>query len=202
MPTSSTSPFPSRTRTFVREILRFGTLVLGVTFARSSLADHYVVPSGSMEPTVHTGDRIVVDKRAYALRLPLTQVALARTGTVARGDVIVLASPENGIVLLKRVVAVAGDDVEVRDGHVLRNGVPDDVAPADLGLDRGGGPDFGPARVPAGSILVLGDHRGDSHDGRAFGWVTTDAVLGRAVAVVERDAAWTWRTLGSRSGRP
>lgn len=176
--------------------------------ARTSLADHYVVPSGSMEPTVQVGDRIVVDKRAYGLRAPLMAGYVIPFADPAPGDVVVLASPEGEVTLLKRVVAGPGSIVAVADGRVVVNGVearweetPDgprewlgpDPHPVDT--RAGGGPDFGPVRVPEGHFLVLGDNRGNSHDGRAFGFVPRGAILGRATRVFVRDGKMTWRTL-------
>jgi signal peptidase I len=153
--------------------------------ARASFADHYHVPSGSMEPTVHVGDHIVVAKAAYGLRVPLTESWVVRYGGPARGDVVVLDSPADGTVLLKRVVAVAGDVVEVHDGRVRLAGR--DVPEPWASMAMGGGPDFGPVRVPAGKLLVLGDNRGNSRDGREIGWVDEERVLGRAFAIVSRD---------------
>jgi signal peptidase I len=90
-----------------------------------------------------------------------------------------------GSVLLKRVVAVEGDLVEVRDGHVHIDGR--EVPEARISLDAGGGPDLAPVRVPRGKVLLLGDNRGNSRDGRTFGFVDREHVLGRAVSVVARD---------------
>lgn len=143
-----------------------------------------------MEPTVQVGDRIVVNKAAYGLRLPLSERWLMFFGGPARGEVVVLDPPKEDksdnptFVLLKRVVAVAGDLVEVRDGKVTIDGKPTDV---DANLELGGGPDFGPVRVPDGKVLVLGDNRGNSRDGRIFGFIDRGQVLGRAFAVVGRD---------------
>jgi signal peptidase I len=179
-----------------------------VMVARASFADHYKVPSGSMEPTVEVGDQICVNKAAYGVRLPASETYVVRGTAPARGDVVVLASPADGEVLLKRVVAVPGDLVEVHDGHVSIDGVEAPVSEKDgatlealggrthaLGTDAGGGPDFGPTRVPAGSFLVLGDNRGNSRDGRFFGWVARGAIFGRAVAVCLHDGAPSWRPL-------
>jgi len=90
---------------------------------RSACADWMVVPSGSMNPTVVDGDRVFVDKRAYGWRLPFTLKRLIDVGDPQRGDVVVLESPENGITLLKRVVAVPGDTIELRDEALVVNGV-------------------------------------------------------------------------------
>jgi len=186
-----------RTRSgFFRTVLQLGSAAAVAFTARASLADHYRVPSGSMEPNVHVGDHIVVSKAAYGLRLPLTETYLLHYGRPARGDVVVIEPPDAeskhatesdvvGAVLLKRVVAVEGDLVEVRDGHVRIDGRP--ATEHTLSLDYGGGPDLGPIRVPAGKVLLLGDNRGNSGDGRTFGFVDREQVLGRAFAVVARD---------------
>lgn len=165
--------------------------------ARDTLANHYVVPSGSMQPTLEPGDRVIVDMRAYGLRLPFTGHALLGVGTPQRGEVAVFDSPADGTRLIKRVVAVAGDRVDVRDGHLSINGQPLQQAGnpavelfgsrvAKLGLDMGGGPDVQGMVVPAGKLLVMGDHRGNSFDGRFFGFVDADKVYGKAVAVYYR----------------
>lgn len=175
-----------------------------VLTARASFADHYVVPSGSMEPTVHVGDRIFVNKLAYGLRVPLTDVYVVDANGPARGDVVVLTSPEDGRVLLKRVVALPGDRVRVEDGAVEIDGVSAPIArdagaatetlgdaSHQLELSHGGGPDFGPVTVPADHYLVLGDARGNSQDGRYFGFVAKSAILGKAAAVTMRDGKLT-----------
>jgi signal peptidase I len=188
----------SKRSSFFRTVLQLASAAAVALTARASLADHYRVPSGSMEPTVHVGDRIVVSKIAYGIRLPLTDTYLVRYATPARGDVVVIEPPETaheskhatdsdiiGSVLLKRVVAVAGDLVEVRDGHVHIDGR--EIPEARISLAAGGGPDLGPVRVPDGKVLLLGDNRGNSRDGRWFGFIDRERVLGRAVSVVARD---------------
>lgn len=153
-----------------------------------------------MEPTVHVGDRVVVSKAAYGLRLPLTDAWLVSFAMPARGDVVVLEPPEPtdevAAVLLKRVVALPGEVVEVRDGHVHIDDRVVDEKWASLAM--GPGPAFGPVRVPRQSVLVLGDNRGNSRDGRAFGFVSLDHVLGRATHVVARDGKLSWLPLRSQ----
>jgi signal peptidase I len=161
--------------------------------ARASFADHYRVPSGSMEPTVKVDDHILVSKMAYGLRVPLTHRWLFTYGGPSRGDVVVLDADQPDV-LLKRVVAVGGDLVEVRHGHVLIDGAPVAEPNANVATEDGG-PDFGPLRVPAGKLLVLGDNRGNSRDGRTFGWVDRSHVLGRAMAVIGRDGLPTYERM-------
>jgi signal peptidase I len=185
-----------------RQVTSLLTVVAVCTVARASLADHYLVPSESMEPTVHPGDRILVDKAVYGLRLPFTESYFLRFRDPLPGEVVVLDSPGDKIVLLKRVVAGPGDVISVRSGRLELNGhevglqVRDGqlyeqlgTKPHPLGLDDGGGPAFGPVRIPEGKFLVLGDNRGNSRDGRFFGLVDRGAILGRADVVYWR-AGW------------
>ena len=192
---------PSRSRTawlWLRTEGRSIALTLGLLMlARTSFANHYQVPSGSMEPTLLPGDRVVVDMSAYGLRIPWTDIQLVHRDVPRRGDVVVFKSPADGTRLIKRVAAVAGDEVELVDGHLAINGRPlaTPAAPdverfgarhVALGLDMGGGPDIARTIIPAGKLLVLGDHRGNSADGRYFGLVDADAVYARALAVYWR----------------
>ena len=178
------------------EALRIGFALLLLMGFRSAFANHYLVPTGSMQPTLMPGDRVLVDMRAYGYRLPFTHARLLGQGQPTRGEVAVFRSPADGERLIKRIVAVGGDRVEVRDGHLRINGR--DVAlggQADveqlgrhvyrLDLSRGGGPDAAGV-VPAGQVLVMGDARGNSLDGRMFGLLPADAFYARAIAVYWR----------------
>lgn len=202
---SNPAPAPrSRLRRIMRELVMLAAFVLVLLSARSTLADHYRVPSGSMEPTIEVGDRILVNKAAYGLRVPFTTAYVARFHGPAIGDVVVLDSPEEDKVLLKRVVGVPGTTIEVRGGRVVidgklapvehrPDGLHEQLGAADhsLRLTQGGGPDWGPVAIPQGRYLVMGDNRGDSRDGRFFGLVTGEAILGRAMGVYWR-AGPTW----------
>lgn len=171
---------------WLRQNLGFLLFLLGMLAARSTFADHYVVPSGSMERTLHPGDRVIVDKRAYGVRIPFTLARITHGEPPARGDIVVFDAPDDGTRLIKRLVAVGGDVLEVRGGHVFINGVPDDEKAA-LELARGGGPDVAPLVVPAGHVFVMGDFRGNSRDSRYFGFVREDAIYAKAAGVY-------WRT--------
>lgn len=195
MPLAGSIPdMPRKTRRWFREIVSWLAFGAALTVARASFADHYRVPSGSMEPTVATGDHIVVAKASYGFRVPMTDAWLLRWSAPAPGDVVVLQSPESDQILLKRVVAVAGQKVEVRRGRVRVDGRPEPTAHPIL-VEPNGGPDFGPVQVPKGKVLVLGDNRGNSRDGRYFGFVDVDTVLGRAEAVVAREGSVVWQEL-------
>jgi signal peptidase I len=182
-------------------------MVVLLTVARTSFANHYTVPSGSMEPTLMPGDHVAVDMSAYGLRIPFTDVTLVSRGEPQRGDVVIFKSPADGTRLIKRVAAVGGDRVSVIDGHLSINGVP--LASADepdvevfgarratLNLDAGGGPDVIDATIPAGQVLVMGDHRGNSFDGRSFGLVPAKSLYAKAVGVFWRSGEGpVWKSL-------
>ena len=199
--------FGTRVRGWLREGIFLGVLVLAVLGARASFADHYYVPSGSMLPTVHIGDHLIVNKLAYGLRIPGTEDYVWEFAGPRRGDVVVLESPQDGTTLLKRVVAIPGDTVEVRGGKLTINGKPVAVTDGKKGLletlgkhthpirlTYGGGPIYGPTKLGKDQYLVMGDNRGESHDGRAFGLVTRESILGRAIAIYWRTHhGFTWR---------
>jgi signal peptidase I len=104
-------------------------LVLGSL--RSALADWNDVPTGSMKPTILEGDRVFVNKMAYDLRFPFTLWRLAEWDDPKRGDIVVFFSPHDGKRLVKRVVGVPGDKLEMRVGRLFVNEVPAKYDPID-----------------------------------------------------------------------
>ncbi len=180
-------------RSELPQILLIIALILA---ARSSLADHYYVPSGSMEYTLLPGDRVLVSKLAYGLRLPFTTIEFGSGAAVERGDVVIFDSPRDGTRLIKRIVGIGGDTVSIRDGHLFINGTAlatgaDDVEMfgervVALNLRDGGGPDIKNALIPPHMLLAIGDHRGSSLDGRFFGLVDENDVYGKALGVYRR----------------
>lgn len=134
----------------------------------------FYIPSGSMEPTLRVDDRILVGKFSY------------RLGRIKRGDVIVFHYPLNpGKDFVKRVVALGGERVELRDGAVLINRQPiTELYPTALaGGDRACTTNYGPQTVPPGELFVLGDNRCNSEDSRFFGFVPVRNVVGKALLV-------------------
>lgn len=201
------SPDPSepRPRRRLREWLPTLALLSLLFVTRTTLANHYVVPTGSMEPTLQPGDRVVVDMSAYGLRIPYTETVLVERDRPQRGDVVLLPSPATGDRLIKRVVALAGDRVRVREGRLHLDGHPaagDGTAFERIGrqrvplnLSHGGGPDLDVV-VPPGHVLVMGDNRGNSVDGRMFGFARESSVYARARGVYwRRGERLTWKPL-------
>ena len=172
---------------------------------RSALADWNDVPTGSMRPTVLEGERVFVNRAAYDLKVPFTTIRLARWSDPSRGDIVVLYSPHDGNRLLKRVVGIPGDRIEMKENQLVVNGAPAIYREAatrdgehevlresvgershlvEISKERTAASTFGPVVVPPGSYLVMGDNRDNSFDSRFFGMVPRSEILGRATRVV------------------
>ena len=203
---SNLSNIRQRFGRILRESASLILLLVGLLAFRSSLADHYYVPSGSMEPTLIPGDRVVVDKMSYGLRVPFTQIQFTNGDAVQRGEVVIFDSPRDGARLIKRIVAVEGDRVVVKNGRLTINGRHMAAAEqldveifgdriVSLDLSDCGGPDYF-GEIPQGKLLAVGDHRGNSLDGRIFGVIDETSVYGRAIAVYFRsDDGFVWKKL-------
>ncbi len=195
----------SRLRRIGSELLILAGVVIVSLAARSALADHYYIPSESMEHSLLVGDRVLVDKTAYGLRLPFTDIKLLSGGTPQRGEIVIFDSPESGVRLIKRIVAVGGDEVSVRNGKLTVNGNPIEAENAEnievfgerqasLNLGAGGGPDMSPTVIPPGRVMVMGDNRGNSRDSRAFGFIPVDDIYGHAFRLYyRRGEGFVWR---------
>jgi signal peptidase I len=189
-------------------------MALVVFSIRSSLADWNDVPSGSMKPTILEGDRVFVNKLAYDLKVPFTTWHLAEWSNPQRGDVVVFYSPHDEVRLVKRVVGVPGDTVELRNDQLVINGKPMEYGP--LGVEVSGQlsegerqqslfatekltghshavmaipgvaakRSFGPVQVPEGQYFMMGDNRDNSFDSRYYGTVERRRIVGRATEVV------------------
>ena len=89
---------------------------------RSAVVDYSPVPTGSMNPTILEGDVVWIDKLAYSLRVPLITIHMKQWGEPARGDIVVVLSPEDGTRLVKRIVGIPGDTIAMKDNQLLLNG--------------------------------------------------------------------------------
>lgn len=199
-------------------------------FLRTAMADWNPIPSGSMRPTLLEGDVVLVNRLAYDFKLPLTNVSVARLGEPQRGDVVTFESPQDGVRLIKRLVGLPGDVVELRADRLFVNGMPaayedavevteplgSAAVPAVRATERWGGAahavqflplvparrDFGPLRVPADSYFFLGDNRDNSADSRFVGVVPRALLIGRAHHVlVSADITGHWLPRLERFGQ-
>jgi len=156
-------------------------VALGV---RTFLLAHFVVEGSSMYSTLETGDRVFVNKVSYRLHDP------------NRGDVVVLHEIRgtNERDLIKRVIAIGGEEVEMRSCEVRIDGQlliepyldPTVVTPGNCGGD------FGPLIVPEETVFVMGDNRAGSQDSRALGPILLDDIVGRAFVVFWPRSNWQW----------
>ena len=194
-----------RLRRLLRTPLRLVALVVLLGATRSSLADQYHVPTGSMWPTIEPGDRIVVAKAAYGLRLPFSGFRLFDGDGPRLGDVVLFDDPRGGAIpLVKRVVALEGQTVAMRGGVLTIDGQPqrmevlgDGRIVEHLGAveHEAGGRDFedyGPVVVPKGHMFMMGDNRPASLDSRMMGTVPRSLLLGRVLGVAFRGEGIEW----------
>ena len=177
-------------------------LFLLLMFAsRSSIADWYVVPTGSMQPTIVEGDRIFVDKMAYRLEVPFTGITVKQFDSPERGDIVIIQSEKADNRLVKRLIAVPGDRVAMENNRLFLNGealnyVQDDNSQhliEQLGNINhkiqilpvaNAAHSFHEVTVPEGHFLVLGDNRNLSADSRFYGFVPEHEIQGKALNVI------------------
>lgn len=133
-------------------------------FINLFLAQATQVLGQSMEPTLHSAQRVVIEKVTYRFHGP------------RRGDVVVIDSPEQSEMLIKRVVGLPGETFEVRNGQVYING---ELLEENWSVRQGGG-GYGPRVVPPLHVFVLGDNRAASNDSRTFGPVPIENIVGHA----------------------
>lgn len=122
--TGKVTPKPPKPGVFSFENIRsLGGLILIIFALRWSVASPYHVPTASMEPTIKVGDRLLAFKLAYNLKIPFTDVVVARWDSPDKGDIIVFRYPRDpDIDYVKRIVAVAGDTIEIKDDVLYING--------------------------------------------------------------------------------
>ncbi|MCX7982818.1 MAG: signal peptidase I [Syntrophales bacterium] len=179
--------------------------ILIALFVRTFIVQAFKIPSGSMKPTLLVGDHLLVNKFIYGIKIPFIRKTIIPVTEPKRGDVVVFIYPEDRSKdFIKRVIAIAGDTVEIRNKKIFLNGkpytddygvyvdnivIPSSVQPRD---------NFGPVTVPPGKIFVMGDNRDQSYDSRFWGYVDLRDVLGKAFIIY-----WSWDrdNMGVRWGR-
>jgi signal peptidase I len=187
---------------------------LVATSIKSAIADWYVVPTGSMKPTIIEGDRIFVNKLAYDLKIPYTTKHLSFWDHPERGDIVVFYSPVNETRLVKRVIGLPGDSIAMENNRLYINGsaVPYENSEGSVAFqesmafrnhfkifreklpglshdimdtfDPQARRSFLPVNIPQGYYFMMGDNRDNSADSRYFGFVERRRILGRATTIV------------------
>jgi len=191
--------------TLYKQNRRFVLFIFLLVVFRSGIADWNTVPTGSMKPTILEGDRIWVNKLAYDVRLPLTSISLYRLEDPQRGEIVVFDSHKADKRLVKRVIGLPGDVIELRHNQLILNGKLAENSLLRQTADRlymseviAGSEhqimlqpqyhsplnSFGPVQVPPNHYLVLGDNRDNSADSRVYGFVARDEIIGRSSKVI------------------
>lgn len=199
------TPKSAGTASEVSSFLKTLVLFLAAAFLlRASVVEAFKIPSLSMFPTLKVGDHILVSKLSYGFRLPLMTDSLFLFDAPKRGDIVVFTRPdepgttddESGINIIKRVIGLPGDTVEVRGTTVLING--QELNEPYARYQEHGIPDgyFGPDRVPEGHVFLLGDNRDHSKDSRFWRepFLDMHRIKGRAQIIY-----WSWDSM-SRMG--
>ena len=168
-----------------------GVALLLALVIRTFVVQAFKIPSGSMLPTLQIGDHILVNKFIYGPRfeVPFTQASLGQLPGVRAprvGDVVVFIYPkERDKDFIKRIVAVAGQTIEVHGTQVTLDGKP--VEDAHGHYRKRDHVEFGPFTVPADHVFVMGDNRDESYDSRFWGSVPVEDIKGLAMIVY-----WSW----------
>ncbi|HEY1827302.1 MAG TPA: signal peptidase I [Acidimicrobiales bacterium] len=174
---------PSRGRRWITETLVVVVIAVVVAVVlRTFFVATYSIPSGSMEPTLNVGDRILVDKLAYHLH------------GIGRGDIVVFSTPKDEHCagppvadLVKRVIGLAGETISLSGGQVYINGkvLPETFLPDATQHETTPGPSGAPYAlnhpftVPAGDVYVMGDNRTESCDSRYWGPIKASTIVGK-----------------------
>lgn len=170
----------------------FVVAVILAILIRALFVQAFKIPSSSMEPTLLVGDHILVNKLLYGIRIPFTEERWPHISVPKRGDVIVFVFPQDRTKdFIKRVVAVGGDTVEVKNKNVYVNGKlavnphaqyrDNRILPA--GPDQRRRDNMPAEKVPEGHLFVMGDNRDYSHDSRFWGFVPVEDVKGKAFLI-------------------
>jgi signal peptidase I len=191
-------------RLLVETILLIVAAIVLAVVLRGFVAEAFRIPSSSMEPQLHVGDRVIVSRTAYKVhdprrgdivvfdcppatgctRPPKPNLFVRGVHTVMESVLLREPQPEEYI---KRVIGLPGETVEGRDGLVWINGKPLEEPYLPIGTRTS---DFGPVVVKQDHLWLMGDNRGNSSDSRVFGQVDQDTIDGRAILRV-----WPpWRT--------
>lgn len=173
---------------------------------RWPIAEPYRIPSGSMEPTligderIGRGDRVFVNKWIYGVRYPFLNKRIWYGAPPQRWDIVVFKTVEKNAehpTLVKRIVGMPGEHIQIRDGKVYADGIALEL-PVTMSQDiryttmsqYGVRPEEEFSRVPEGHYLVLGDNSANSRDGRFFGWLPNEHIVGRVSCIWWPPAHW------------
>ncbi|MEN6465155.1 MAG: signal peptidase I [Syntrophaceae bacterium] len=170
--------------------------ILIAVFIRTFVVQAFKIPSGSMKPTLQIGDHILVNKFIYGVKIPFVRSTLIPISQPKRGDIVVFIYPQDRDKdFIKRVIALGGDTVEIRNKEIFVNGARSEdnhgvyVDPVIMPGAMQPRDNMGPVKVPDGNIFVMGDNRDQSYDSRFWGFVELKDVMGEAFMIY-----WSWNS--------
>lgn len=171
------------------------TALILALIIRAYVVQAFKIPTGSMVSTLQVGDHILVNKFAYGVKMPFSEKRILVFNEPHRGEIVVFRYPvDPKRDFIKRIMAVGGDTIEVRDKVVYRNGEPlldepyaknrdENIIPGDLEPRD----NFGPVTLPEGKYFMMGDNRDYSYDSRFWGFVDRKDIRGKALIIY-----WSW----------
>jgi signal peptidase I len=158
--------------------------VLIALFIRAFIVQAFKIPSSSMEPTLLVGDYLLVNKFIYGVRVPYTDIKFFEFKKPKRGDIIVFVFPKDRKKdFIKRVIGTGGEKVTILHNKIYIDDKLIDDPWGHFTIPRSSIEDYGPVKVPEGSLFVMGDNRDNSQDSRFWGFVKTKEVKGKAFIV-------------------
>ena len=191
---------------FWKENRQFFALLFCIVFFKSAIADLSSISGASMQPTLLDGDKVWVNKLAYDVKIPWTEISLAEIDDPERGDIVIIDSKRAGKRLVKRIVGLPGDTISIQNNTLVINGeaanyeilsrdsasviiqevLPNMAHQAQLSsrYTTRNGRSYGPTIVPDNQYFVLGDNRDNSADSRMYSFVPRGEIIGRSSSVV------------------
>lgn len=191
---------------FWKENRQFFLLLSCIVFFKSAIADLSSISGASMQPTLLDGDKVWVNKLAYDVKIPFTEISLAEVSDPERGDVVIIDSKKANKRLIKRIVGIPGDTIYMQNNALVINGeaanyevlsrdddaviileeLPNKAHQAKLSRQffSRTSRSYGPSVVPEGQYFVLGDNRDNSADSRVYSFVPREEIIGRSNSVV------------------
>lgn len=206
---------PRQFKKFIKEWVIPFIIVIAVTSpVRSSIIDMNHVPSGSMRPTIKIGDNLLINKLAYDLKIPFSTTHLVSWANPKRGDIVVFYSPKRNIRMVKRVVGIPGDTIQLVNNRLKVNrkkltyenalitnlNKPNEIIQSEYFGEKQHLIMEQPMKlalrntveyvVPTDKYFLMGDNRDNSHDSRFYGFVSRKSIIGRAERVIYSKVAW------------
>ncbi len=158
--------------------------VMIALFIRAFIVQAFKIPSSSMEPTLLVGDHLLVNKFIYGIRIPYTDIKFFQYKRPQRGDIIVFIFPKDRKKdFIKRVIGTEGEKVTILHNKIYINDKLIDDPWGHFTMPRSTIEDYGPVKVPEGSLFVMGDNRDNSQDSRFWGFVKISEVKGKAFII-------------------